>query len=202
MELKQIIIFLNVGKKAILSTAIGFGVLGLVLFFALPQTHTAVGSFYVSREIDAIRRSEFTYEGYYAQQAAANSTDAAVGIFKSVDIQRKTLEEMQIPVTKTNLGKLDRSMRVKKISPQLLTLTVKGNSNAEADGVWNSLALNSISAFEDLSLRGDPNMNITLVGESPVVYETSNSLLFNVAAGFLLGSLISTTLIIFKEYFK
>ena len=187
MELKELIEVFTKNKKLIIKIAIGFGLLGL-LFYAVPKPYKAVGTFYVTRGIDLDNKLDFTYEGFYAQQAGTNYAETLTGLMESVDIRREVLDVLKLPVTESALRELARSIKTKKTAPQLVTLTVKADSNQGAKRLWLAVADATEHSSRQLnSASGDGLLQVARVSPLPVVYAGYNSLVVFVGVSLALA---------------
>ncbi len=200
MEFKQLV---KVFKKNVSNIGI-YGLLGaliaLILYFWPSKYHT-IGSFYVKRGVDTSIEF-FTYEGYYAQQTALAYTNTVMALFESVDVQSKTLQNTGKNVNENTLQKISKNTKVKKSGPQLITLTVKGNSPEESKIIWNSLAQETTTAITQINSNGDPKLSISMVADEPVTKKQFKSLSIYLPAGLLLGVALGLLIISLREYDK
>lgn len=200
MELAELLQVFGRNKKMIVKITLGFGLVGL-LYFLLPKSYRAVGSFYVTRGVDFRNRSDFTYEGYYAQQAGTNYAQTLIGLFESADIRSDALNLMGVPVTESNLRRVARNLKAKKASPQLVTLTVKAGSEDLAKEFWNALSESARNASTRLNeSTGDPFLRITSVSTFPVVHQTYSSVSVSILVGLGLGCLVGFLIAVIREY--
>lgn len=200
MELKEIFEFYEENLKVVLLITLLMTIIGGSLYYILPVKYKAVGSIFVSREIDAIRREEFTYEGFYAQQNASEYTKTLVGILESVEVRQKAIENLGIPVTENSLRKVKRSLKIKKAAPQVVSLEVKKSTPQEAEDLWNNVVQETLSASLIINDRGDTGITLTVLDNSPIVHEAFRELWFYTFIGFAFGFVIATFYSAFKEY--
>ncbi len=200
MELKEIFDFYKKYFKLVLFLTLISTFIGIILFYVLPVKYKAVGSIFVSREIDALRRNEFTYEGFYAQQNASEYTKTLVGILESVEVRQKAIEKLGVPVTESNLRKVKRSLKIKKVAPQVVSLEVKKNTSEEAEALWNYISEETLYASKFINERGDSGISLIVLENSPVVHEVFKELWFYSFIGFAFGVFGSTFYAAFKEY--
>lgn len=198
MELKRLIKAISKNKKTLIKYGIAGLVLGIAAYF-WPAKYITTGSFYVKRGVDT-SIDFFTYEGYYAQQAALAYTNTVIALFDSVDIQSKALAETGIPVNEKTLQKAARNTRVKKSGPQIVTLTVKGKTENESIVLWAALAKETTQAITRINSDGDPRISISEVAEKPVTKKEYKSLAINIPAGILAGLVLGLAVISLKEY--
>jgi capsular polysaccharide biosynthesis protein len=203
MELKELIYFLR--EKALKITIISavFGIAAVVLYYTLPINYQATGSFYVQRAVETAENNGFfTYEGYYGQQTALTYASTLIGLFESTDIKKQALEEIGVQPTNENLRRFDRHVRVKRTSPQLITLTTKAKTPQEAESLWRAVSSTALLAANTLTSQGDADLRIDPVSMDPLVKEEYRNLYVNILAGLALGLLFAVTSLALINYLK
>ena len=202
MELKELTQFFKLFGVKILSSGITAGLLGVILYYVLPVRFIATGSFYIHRAVEGTtNRQYFTYEGYYGQQTAQAYTNTVIAILESTDMQKKALEKMDLTVNEQNLRKVSKQIKVVKEAPQLVSVTVKGNTPKNASELFTNISGITIETAKDLNSRGDPALLISPVDE-PVVKEIFRNVFINFFAGLVLGVTVSIPGFAFYKYFK
>lgn len=191
MEVKDIVIFLKKNYLHILLTGLILSSVGAVLYYLIPATYDATGSFFIKRNIDSSTGNYFTYEGYYSQQTALSYTNTLTGIFESEDIKSKALIDLGTKVNEQSIRRLGRNMKIKKSGPQLITLTVKGNTSEGAQATWLAITKATITTANFLNTNGDSKLTISQLNENPVVKMSFRNLYVNLLVGFGLGILLS-----------
>lgn len=188
MELFEIITFLKKNLRIIaLFSLLGIA-LGTAIYFMLPQKYQAIGSLYIHRATEKGDGTFFTYEGYYGQQTAQTYTNTVIGLLESTSLKKDALNNLNIPVTDQSIRKLSQQIKVKKSSPQLITLTVKDTTPQKAFELWQFLSAETIETTRRLNQTGDPLMQISVVRD-PVIKDEFRSLPLNLLAGLLLGTM-------------
>ena len=192
MEVKDIVTFLKKNYLHILLTGLILSSACAVLYYAIPATYDATGSFFIKRGVDSNSTGDyFTYEGYYSQQTALSYTNTLTGIFESEDIKSKALMDLGTEVNEWSIRKLGRNMRIKKSGPQLITLTVKGNTPQSARSTWLAITKATITTANFLNTNGDSKLTISQLNENPVVKMSFRNLYVNILVGFGMGILLS-----------
>ena len=191
MEVKNIVIFLKKNYLHILLAGLTFSFIGAVLYYIIPTTYSATGSFFIKRSVDNSSGNYFTYEGYYSQQTALSYTNTLTGIFESEDIKSKALIDLGTEVNEQSIRKFGRNMRIKKSGPQLITLIVKGNTPQNAKATWLAITKATITTADFLNVNGDSKLTISQLNENPVVKTAFRNLYINILIGFGLGILLS-----------
>lgn len=198
MELKLLFKVIKKYSKTMYICAIIGALLGIIAYF-IPSKYISTGSFYIKRSADA-NISFFTYEGYYSQQTALSYTNTVVGLLESVDIQSKALSKLNIPINEVSLRRYAKYIKVKKSGPQLVTLTVKGNSFADSKNLWGAVADELVVANQQLNVNGDNKLNVSKISLQPVVKKEYRSLWLHIPAGILLALGAGIFSISLKEY--
>jgi len=202
VELKDLYILLRAKRYLIFLSAVLFGLFGIGVYYFFPQSFIASGSFFVVRMVEDNSGSYFAYEGYYAQQTAFSHSDTVLGLFNSVNVRKNALEGLGIVVNETSLRKLNRSIRVKKEAPQIITLNVKGRSISEAGSGWVALSKAVLNTHEILNQKGDPKLSLSMVESLPVVHKTYRSLYLSLIVGILFGVFMPVIYMVFAEYVR
>jgi capsular polysaccharide biosynthesis protein len=200
MELRTIIKKIKKYKLSLLASLVVGALLGIGIYF-LPPKYVATGSFYIKRGISN-QTGYFTYEGYYSQQTALAYTNSVIALLDSLDVKKMVLDKMKIESTEKNLRWLSRIISVKKTGPQLISVTVKGKTYAQAQTIWNKLSETLLVTTFQLNKDSDPNLMVTAVSSQPVVKTTYKSLVLFGTAGVLLSLTLFSFFICIKEYLK
>ncbi len=200
MELKEIIKFFKDGWKIVLASTIIAGLLGVAVYFLLPAKYYATGSLFVRRSIYPYSENHFTYEGYYGQQAAMSYANSVIALIESEDIRAIALQNLKVEVNETTLRKYDKKIRTVKAGPQLVGLVVKEKSEEDAKNLWNAMADSTIGIMNGISRQNDPFVGVLKISSEPIVKESYRNLVLDILVGAGLGLLISTGLLVTKNY--
>jgi capsular polysaccharide biosynthesis protein len=221
MNLKELTSAIKSHKKLLLICSLLGLMAGLLVYF-WPNTYTATGSIFVKRsveesikqyqiieptvnntttesDINKLSERYFQYEGYYAQQVAISFTNTLASLSESVDIRKKALESLNLKVDVKNLRKYGRLIRAKKMAPQLVSLTTKGNSEFEARELWNAVTEALINDVKRLNNNGDPAISISPISSEPTVTSSYKSLTLFSLVGALLGLTGGLTLVLLTK---
>jgi capsular polysaccharide biosynthesis protein len=174
--------------------------LGVILYF-LPSKYVASGSFFVERKIST-ESGVFTYEGYYGQQTAITYANSILSLMESVDIKKIVLETNKIPLTPKNMNMLDRIITVKKVGPQVISLSVKAWTYEEAKRLWNSVSNITVASAYEINKNGDENLSISPLTPQPLVNLPYKSSYLYATVGALISFTLVSFFICLKEYFK
>ena len=174
-------------------------ILAGILAYYLPEKYIATGTLLVQRAPETAT-DYFTYEGFYSQQTAQLFTNTVVGLLESVDIRAKAMENIGIPVNEVSLKRTGKYIKVNKTGPQLIALTVKGNTPTAAENMWNALSSEILSKISQLNSSGDSNLKIVQVYQTPLLSKQYKSMAINIMAGVLFAGAISLLYVSFKYY--
>lgn len=203
MELRELIKIFKYNVKNILLLGFFGGALGIILYLVVPIKYYATGSFFISRKIETATDKYFNYEGYYSQQTSQNYTGSFIALLESQDVQSHILNLMSMPVNEKTIRALDRDVSVKKISPQVVTLTVRGNTLDEARTKWTMYTATALETARKLNEANDPYLSINRVDENdtPVVKEEFRNIFLNALIGVLVGAVGFYSFIVFKKQY-
>jgi len=200
MELKKIIKTIE-KNRPLLITATFIGLVLGIIFYFLPSKYISSGSFYVSKKTDK-SLDFFTYEGYYAQQSAITYTDSVITLAKSVDIKKDVLEKMNQLINEKNLRELNKSIKIKKAGPQIISLEIKGRTYELAEETWTKFSESLIKKSEEMNENSDEKLVVNTVSEKPLTRKAYRSPWAFGATGVLAGLALGILVMCGKEYFK
>lgn len=200
MELKELILKLRKYRMILIPASIAGLAIGIATSF-YPPRYVSSGSFYVRRAVNE-SLGFFTYEGYYAQQTAISYTNSVSALAESQDLKKTVLEEIGSVVNKESLRELNKSTRVKKVGPQIISITVKSADQEKSKNLWMEISRSLIEKSKELNLGGDENLSILPISQQPLVKETYRSSYVFGLVGMLAGFSTVLFFICLKEYFK
>jgi capsular polysaccharide biosynthesis protein len=201
MELREIIKIL-IKYKVALVISVAIGILGGIAFFISPKIYYATGSFYIKRAVDTTRFNYFAYEGYYAQQTGLSYTNTVTALFESPDVRFEALNRLNFPTDGEGLRKYSKMIKVKKMGPQIITLTVKGVNPEEIKNLWDSVSDTTISKNTQININGDPLLSISKISDSPIIKESYRPLWLCIISGAVVAPSLLTLFIALRRYFK
>lgn len=200
MELKELIKKIRKYRKTIAASLVVGLIIGILSYY-IPPKYVTRGSLYVKRDTDQ-STDFFTYEGYYAGQAAQAYTNSLVAIIESQDIKKTVLEELNIPVTGRNLRKLGNAITVKKTGPQVIEISVKEKNRELSSEVWKIITKTTIDTSRVLNESSDNNLSVNTISSEPLIEETYRSMYTFAFAGIIIGISVGFLIVSIKEYFK
>lgn len=194
---------LNILKKyryfLITSVLLGW-LVALAWTILTPENYKANSTLYVYRTQESLTDKFYTYEGYYSQQASKEYTDVVIGLLKSPDLARLALEKTK--ATQTNPDYLLKDLKVKKVAPQLISLTVSKPSAEEARSLLVSLAVATSERTQTLNKEGNRGVIVSLVKEEPLILKPGRGFPLNFTIGSLAGLIVGLSLTFTVSYLK
>jgi capsular polysaccharide biosynthesis protein len=202
MELREFLLLLKKNATLILLAGLVLG--GIVWFSSLqlqPAYH-AVLSIYVQKIPEQPSSGDFTYDGFYAQQAAESYTDTVVGLFESPALHARALQIAEKPSDSLAVKQFEKQLRVEKVAPRLIDIELRSSTSEEARLYSLSLFQAVKERLEDLTSQdsADLNMRIDSVNQEPLISLVKPLVLLNTVVGVLVGLFAATSFILLKQY--
>jgi len=125
-----------------------------------------------------------------------------VTLAKSVDIKKDVLEKMSQPINEKNLRELNKSIKIKKAGPQIISLEIKGRTYELAEETWTKFSESLIKKSDEMNKNSDEKLVVNTVSEKPLTRKAYRSPWVFGAAGVLAGLALGILVMCGKEYFK
>ena len=178
------------------------GFLGLLTSFGLKESFEATQTFYVKREASRESPEFYTYDGYYAAQAAERFADSLFGALKSREVLLLSLSRTDIGLKPEELEREVNLIKVKRLSPQLVSFSYRGQSLEATLALIKNLS----QSVTNLALRfnegGDKSLSLSFVGSEPLLTIQRPNAFLNTALGFLLGLFAVSLILSLKHFFS
>lgn len=201
MDLKEFIKLIKKDWNFIILFGLGFMASGIFLYYFLPIKYMATGSFLVQRSVSKPTLNDFSYEGYYASQTSVNYAQSFSALLQSYDVRSKSLSDMGLLVNEDTLRNSGKNIKVKKQSPQMISLTVSSLDKNFALTFWNILSNNAMEISKNLNTTsGDPSLSIVKVSAAPILFEEYRNVYLNALAGFLIGTVLGISISALRKY--
>lgn len=201
MELKETIIFLKHYIRFILAVSIAGGLLSGLLAVAWPQSFRATVNIYVQRLPEKVA-GVYSYDGYYAGQAAENYTDTVKGLVVTLDIIKRAAEISDLSTDADFIKQLSRKIKVTKTAPRLVEVAVNLGNREQAKMLVLGLAQSASERAKLLNQEGDKDLIINVVNPDPLIEKSVfNPYLFSLV-GALAGLLLALSFVCFRDYLK
>ena|SRR3990167_639022 len=202
MTLGQLLVFLRKHYLTILFFSLLGSVLGSLLSFGLKESFEVTQTVYVKREASAQSAQFYAYDGYYAAQAAERFADSLYGALKSREVLRLSLTLSGTGLKPEELEREVNSIKVKRLSPQLLSFSYRGRSKETATTLIKNLG----QSITDLALRlnegGDKDLSLSFVSPEPLLTVQKPNALLNAALGFFIGLFSVNLVLAIKHFFS
>lgn len=201
MTNQDLINFLKKYILFILTLCLFGGAVSLLFYSKTPTAYEAVQTIFVKRQASGESKSFYTYDGYYSAQAAERFTDSALGALKSRDYLKQIITSIEAPGTSAEvIEKEAREVRIKRLSPQLISLSYSNSDQQKASELIESLAQSFSNNLLDLNRGGDEGISISFLSLHPIVtVHKTNLFLFGVI-GLFLGAFSSLFISAFHFY--
>jgi capsular polysaccharide biosynthesis protein len=125
-----------------------------------------------------------------------------ITLAKSVDIKKDVLEKMNQPINEKNLRELNKSIKIKKAGPQIISLEIKGRTYELAEETWTKFSESLIKKSDEMNKNSDEKLVVNTVSEKPLTRKAYRSPWAFGATGVLAGLALGILLMCGKEYFK
>lgn len=202
MELRDAIKILAKYWKLVIGTGVVLGVLAYLISLNFPVRYRATANIYVQRVPEKSELGDYTYDGYYAGQAAEAYTDTVVGFLQSLDIAKRAAEIAGLSTEPENLLYYRKKTRVDKVAPQLVEVSTLVRGKEQAAGLVKALAQATSERATLLNQETQNKMTIDLVNSEPLVQEVRVWKELNGVLVFFVGILMSIAWIFAREYLK
>ncbi len=202
MELREYVKIIRKSLPLLVVLAVGFGGLAFFVSQQLAPMYTASLTFYVKRQATEASPDYYTFDGYYSQQAAEKFTETVVGFLDSKDILLASARLADLPTDQKGLERLESSIKIKQVAPQLVTLKVEQANGEEAKNFCTALAQATTERIALLNQTGDKAISVDLLNPEPLVEKTEPKVVLNSLVGILSGVLLALLFTFLKEYFE
>lgn len=201
MELKEVLILLQKNLRLLMA----FSLLGALALFLLasfwPVSYKAIVTMYIQR-VPEKAENVYSYDGYYAGQAAESYTDTVKGLVGTMDITKRAAEIAGLPTDAVYIKNLAKKIKIAKSAPQLVEITVNLGDREQAKKLALGLAQSASERARLLNQEGDKNLTINIINPDPLVEKSVfNPYLFSLV-GALTGFLLALSFVCFRDYLR
>jgi hypothetical protein len=200
MELRELI-YAYTKEKNLLVGLVMVGLIVSLIAYLLPAKYISTGALIVTRNTQG-SDDFFTYEGYYAQEAASLYTPTVEALTDSIDVRKRALDKMGVEATQYNLRRLNRNSKVKRDGNQLIVLEVKDYDEDISTTKWHAVAESLIEVSLAANKRNDPDLSISKISSIPITKKAYRSVWIYLLTGGTGGLFFGLLKVSFNEYFK
>jgi capsular polysaccharide biosynthesis protein len=164
-------------QKLIISSFIGL-VISLLLFYFLPATFISEGTLYIYPINNFSQKQEVTSDLNFARNI--------IGISESPEFREYYSGKIKQEVSYVPLIGLTMGLKLKEITPNLVSLSIKDASYEKAKNKFE-VYKSSLIEFSNKLKKGNATFDIETLNPEPVSYQISNNLYLFLSVGFLIG---------------
>lgn len=215
MELKEIVELFRKGWKTLLVATLVCAIVAAVVTYLLPVKYRSKIDIYVKRRGTQESENYYTYDGYYSTQASVQYTDTVSGLFKSIQILRKTAEKVQaddrylsaenepevLAIDVDYLESIADKIVVEDVAPQVITVEFVHRDETKSKLWLSYLSSEVIEEVERINKTGDSKFDVSTF-DTPIIKEVVPSYVINVVVGLLSGALIGGMVVFTKHYYQ
>jgi capsular polysaccharide biosynthesis protein len=203
MELKDLIKFTQRQQIPLLSVGLIFFILGIFVSLKLPAKFIAKSDIFVYKNTAPESSTFFTFEGFYANQAAKEFTDTAGGILESEGLVQKTLTSLGREGSSSEVDNVLRGLEVQKVSPNLLKVSLSRPTSEEARLLSGALITSAQDEVLNLTTTdGQEPFTLSVITDEPLIEPSSPPVLLNGLVAALAGVGLALLILSFREYLK
>lgn len=163
----------------------------------MPQTYQASLTLYVQSPAEPANPNYFTYDGFYAQQAAVGHTDTVLGILIAKDVLSQAAQSLgQNTVT--------GSISAAKTTPQLIQVTVSDTSTDQAAKMVAAAVKIGQQHLAELNQPANTKLVLTQLEDQPFTSVSQPPVkkytLVSALAGLIVAFMVVTVLIYAQAY--
>ena len=120
--------------------ALACAVLGYVVASALPTKWSVSTAYTINQRPRQASDKAYSYDGYYALEAAQLFTDTLIGWFATPSVAVEIYHEAGIPLTDADAAKAAANFRPKRFSSQIVTVRFSADTQADAQKLADAAA--------------------------------------------------------------
>ena len=165
----------------------------------LPTVYLARGTILVGRPSET-GLSEFTFEGYYAQQTAESATETVRGMLLSWDLGAAVLAEPGEEVNSVSRRIWSRRIKTRIAGPQLIELVVKDTNQSRAISLWEGLYQQTANQLVNLDPTTQSPTYLHRLSSTPLTETDSPQPYLSALVGGGLSLVLAYTTLVLAEY--
>lgn len=204
MELKTYLVIIKKNSVRIIVSALLVGLVVYVVSGSLPISYEATISVYIQKVPENFSQELYTYDGFYAQEAAESYTDTVVGLFESPAITEKVVALLVGLDSELTVKSVSRKVMVEKSAPRIITIRVKDNDQEVAIQTASALFKAADESIKQLHGSDDPErtLQIAALNSEPLIARLAPFVWLNTLVGALVGLIGALCIVALREYLK
>jgi len=201
MELKVLLKHIVTRKWIIISITLFGLVLSALIAINLPPSNSASVTVYVKKSLETLESGDYTFDGYYAQQAVEGYTDTVIGLLESPDTMAATLRRYDISI-EDSIGAYNSSLEVEKVAPQIVLVTVTRKDRQDAVDIVSELVSIASEKVVELNRIDSAQYSLIRVEDVPLVKVNTLPMVMVIIAGGLVALFVGMFGVVFGLYLR
>jgi capsular polysaccharide biosynthesis protein len=181
MEYVELLSLLKKNYKQILLGSISGFIISILYFFISEDSYITEGTLYIYPTNSSIQKQEVSSDMNYARNI--------IGISETPEFRNFVLGKMETEVNYIPLIGLSVGTKIKEITPNLVSLSVKDYSKEKSENKFNTYK-NSIIDFSQRLKKGNSIFEIELLDTNLNTYKSHKNVYLYSLIGFFLGFMV------------
>lgn len=182
MEYVELLLLLKKNYRQILTGSISGFIVFILYFFISGDTYITEGTLYIYPVNSSIQKQEVTSDMNFARNI--------IGISEAPEFRNFVLGKLETEINYIPLIGLSVGTKIKEITPNLLSLSVKDYSKENSETKFNTYK-NSIIDFSQRLKKGNAIFEIELLDSNINTYKSQKNVYLYSLIGFFLGFMVS-----------
>lgn len=176
-------------RVAVLLALVG-AVAGLVIASALPTRWSVATAYTINQRQRQAADKAYSYDGYYALEAAQLFTDTLIGWFATPSVAVDIYREAGLPLTDVEAAKAASGFRSKRFSSQIVTVRFSADTKDDAQKLASAAAKVITQKTAALNLDEKGASLFTVEAAEPVIAPAKLRPPLAAGLGLLLGAFL------------
>lgn len=201
MELKEYIHIFKTHIKAFILVVI-LAVIGGILYFSLwPVKYDTSLTLNITRG-GTQETADYKYDDFYRLQADEKFAETVVEWLKSPRTVADIYLNSNIDANQFSLGKLEKSLRSEKLSPQIVSVKFSADTPEKAKNISNSISKVIAKNIESLNANQKEKNWFEIIAQDPVIARNILNFRVVILAALALGVFLGLWTALFIHYLK
>lgn len=181
MEYVELLSLLKKNYKQILLGSISGFIISILYFFISEDLYITEGTLYIYPVNSSIQKQEVSSDMNFARNI--------IGISEAPEFRNIVLGKLETEINYIPLIGLSVGTKIKEITPNLISLSVKDYSKEKSENKFNTYK-NSIIDFSQRLKKGNAVFEIELLDTNPNTYKSQKNVYLYSLIGFFLGFMV------------